>query len=326
MRMRPSLFFASLFASLVALNASCVSRDYNTDAETMVVGGTVVPNNKYPGLVQLKSLQCSGVKIGPNHILTARHCVKFARTQDNLVIAHIPATARSGARSALEEIQTRIVNVVKHPDTDTAKNIDLAIVEIEASASFSALATAQLEDDSAQNGDRVNVVGFGCTERSDFSDGMALNQGTVQVRGRATPAPSPTPSRSASAGTSPTETTCSAIVSGSTELSTGTNLACQMATTSNFQSVPGLCYGDSGGPLYSGSAPYRVVGINSNFRPGELAGVRMASPPSTRPNTSGRLTPSSIPRYGVSKFVRVDAGVSVHQDWIRNTLRRRTRP
>lgn len=315
-----------LVAVSLTLLAACASRQFNVGAETEVVGGTVVQSDKYPGLLQLKSLQCSGVKIGPNHILTARHCVKFTRAKDTLVIAHIDPAARAGTRGALVEFRASVVNVTKHPDTDSAKNIDLALLEIEPTASFRALRTAELDDDAVENGDRVQVVGFGCTDRSDTSDGLALAEAPTRFARPAraaspsptpTPTSTPTPSRTNVTRTSPTETTCEAVVSGSAELSTATNLACQMRTLSDFQSVPGLCYGDSGGPLYTGSSPYRVVGVNSNFRPGELAGTRSGS---TLPRPSGATTSSSTPRYGVSKFVRVDAGVRAHQEWIENAV------
>ncbi|MCA2959190.1 MAG: trypsin-like serine protease [Silvanigrellales bacterium] len=301
------------FVVLIALSGACTSREFNGGTETELSGGRIVQSDKYPGLLQIKNLECSGVKIGKNHILTAKHCVKFSRPKDILVLAHIDPSARPGSFAPLIDFQVNILRILKHPDTGVSKNRDIAIVEIESSSQFQSLQTALLENDTVENGDSVHVVGFGCTERSDVSESQTLATSPVRRSHSSSP---PNDSPNISTRTSPKEAVCHAVVSGASELTGSTHLACQMRTASHFQSVPGLCYGDSGGPLYTNAAPHRVVGVNSHFRPGKLADFKPTNA-AAGPSSSSSL---AAPRYGVSTFVRVDAGAKEHQQWIQDAL------
>ena len=81
-----------------------------------------------------------------------------------------------------------------------------------------------------------------------------------------------------------------------TAVNSTTNAACDFSSmakkTSLPETVPGLCPGDSGGPVYSESEPFAVVGVNANYHP-----------------------------TGVSKFVRVDAGASALQNWVKGAMK-----
>jgi len=261
----------TVFTVVAAGAWSCASRDFNGEgAETNVVGGADVTSNAYPGVLNLVDIKCTGAKVGPRHILTARHCVPGFSAGSKF-------TAQSGYNSSTAAVlNLEIVKVSRHPDQDSAKNIDLAVIEVKATAGFTAIPTAALSATAVRDRDAVKVIGFGCTARASFGGGGGFASGATSQQLKAL--------------------ACSARTGGVNGLNASTNIACDFShiakSAVSADSVPGLCPGDSGGPLFTATNPAQIVGVNSNYHPS-----------------------------GISKFARVDAGASGLHTWVKDALR-----
>lgn len=249
--------------------AACGSTD--TDAPTSsddLIGGAAVAEDALPGVIGIVG-GCTAAKVGPRHILLAAHCVTDFYEQGS---EHLRPAYRSGARLSLT--QSRASNQTTHqavvadtfvPDT-WKKNCagrwgcsvdqpsrwsspDIALVVT--TEDIARIPTALVDLDPVRPGDRVVLLGYGCEERVggpfDYSKSRLKMMETTIA----------TPSTVRHPGSFITTEEDVAIVDQWVSLTKGPGLD---------RDVPGLCPGDSGGPLLrAGASTTTVVGVNSSY-------------------------------------------------------------
>jgi hypothetical protein len=143
-----------------------------------VIGGTVLDAALGP-VVALATddgagpvVFCSGVVVGPAHVLTAGHCVD---TADALVAAGAVASVRWGGDVAEEEAEVRgWLRAEVHPEVaDPDHGHDLAVVTLDADA---ASAPAALAGGPPAVGDALAFYGYGAS--SEGGDDAGVLRGT----------------------------------------------------------------------------------------------------------------------------------------------------
>ena len=239
--------FATCAVVLLTGAQGCVSREFNSEgseSDVLLVGGAPASATQFPSVVQLPQQSCTAVKIGLRHLLTARHCV--AGLKKGAVIQ-----VQSGVNSASKNLKSATLDA----DVIAHSSVDLAVVKL--TTDPLSLPVAQLSNQAPKVSEVVTLVGYGCTGRSStpidiggpvFTSGT----GTDELRYLVGPLSRVT----------------------STDVFYKANLP--QSSLSAGVALPGLCPGDSGGPLWNNQLPKRVVGINSSYHPaGESHFVRV---------------------------------------------------
>lgn len=240
-------FFGCASAGLLFTQTSCMTRDYNAQddgqgSDALLVGGAPAGASQFPAVVRLPQVDCTGAKIGPRHILTAAHCTRsLSEGQET--------TLQSGAAKGSARIaRVRVNRVTRHSKADAAVvRIDRDPLE---------LADARLLGRAPKSSDRITLVGYGCTERP-----MDMGDGGLTSGNRTSAAPT----------VSATHSTLR-YLNGTISTLNGSEIHYQAPTRGGVLGgtilLPGLCKGDSGGPLWvrdGGIA--KIAGVNSSFNP-----------------------------------------------------------
>jgi len=159
-----------------------------------IVGGTpddgdeaVVAIVERPVCQDAFTIECSGMLVAPQVVLTAAHCV----SPGTLPEVHVGSPVGSGRFIA-------VAQAIRHPAfDDTTHAFDLAVLLLAEPAEIAPVALPTATLDASFVGASVRVVGFGVEATGALADGMRRS-GTMQISAidaytfTATPAPSNT--------------------------------------------------------------------------------------------------------------------------------------
>ena len=187
-----------------------------------VVGGTTVPEGAWPDAVAVlaQTAACTGTLIAPDVVLTAGHCIEVAPVE---VIVDATDFTKPGGEVI------RVKSATAYPDWEHTYDVGVLVLEHASATPPRAIASACTAK-GLVTGAKVRVVGFGLTTQSGTGDNSRLHQALLTV----------------------TDPTCV------------TDAACARAVTPHGEFMAGgggtdACFGDSGGPIYLGSALIGVV-------------------------------------------------------------------
>jgi V8-like Glu-specific endopeptidase len=309
MIMGRTLHAAVLFgAALAALGgAACAvpsdTSEPEADAEQgddALIGGKVASATQFPAVVYLKS-GCTATKVAPKQLLTAAHCVLDPATVSirfpkgsKIAIAHQPGKGYVELEVAAVDVHPAWLKACEDAycaaSSVTARldAADVAVIELTTDLVDVPVATVAAAPLTA--GERVTVLGFGCTAGvlvPDGRDALSLKYAETRL---------------VSAGR--------AVHDGSAVLATDVpqvaGIYSLTAGPGAARSKVGLCPGDSGGPLYAKrDGVLVVVGVSSNYTLGPEAKDSVGLPIT---NWHTRLDDAS--RHGVAAWLRT-LGVTV---------------
>ena len=222
--------------------------------EGALIDGEPVDGAALPATMQLPGSDCTAARIGPRHVLTAAHCVFDSGSR------RIMPSYRAGAQLQL-----------RHGDQVVELTVEAAHVSpswVEAcSKAYCTIAHIAAQQDAAdvalvvseepitlgepssidprpvQDGELLTVGGYGCGDGVYLSqryDGLTVAEGLVVPASDALHEGSP-------------------IGEADLEAAAGSYF---MTAGPWHEGGPGLCPGDSGGPVYRDG---RIVGVNANY-------------------------------------------------------------
>ncbi|MGC4069390.1 MAG: trypsin-like serine protease [Polyangiaceae bacterium] len=199
--------------------------------EGALVGGHVATESEYPATVYIGG--CTGTKVGPQHFLTAAHCVNASMTS-------LTMTTDNNAQNA---VNLPVLSVNIHPEyanctacngtDDFGMKPDVALVIV--SQLTPNVPVATIDPNPVAVGDAVTLTGYGC------ENGVGQPSGPARLKVGDTHSVDPS------------------------LVTDGVNTPAAYVTTLGpalDSSSPGLCPGDSGGPLYR-TGTNQVVGVNA---------------------------------------------------------------
>jgi secreted trypsin-like serine protease len=265
-----------------------------------LIGGKVASATQFPAVVYLKS-GCTATKVAPKQLLTAAHCVLDPATVSirfpkgsKIAIAHQPGKGYVELEVAAVDVHPAWLKACEDAycaaSSVTARldAADVAVIELTTDLVDVPVATVAAAPLTA--GERVTVLGFGCTAGvlvPDGRDALSLKYAETRL---------------VSAGR--------AVHDGSAVLATDVpqvaGIYSLTAGPGAARSKVGLCPGDSGGPLYAKrDGVLVVVGVSSNYTLGPEAKDSVGLPIT---NWHTRLDDAS--RHGVAAWLRT-LGVTV---------------
>jgi V8-like Glu-specific endopeptidase len=298
-----ALVLLGAMAALGGVACAAPSDASEPDAEQgddALIGGKAASATQFPATVYLKS-GCTATKVAPKRLLTAAHCVLDPATVSirfpkgsKISIAHEPGKGYADVEVAAVDVHPAWLKACEDAycaaSSVTARldAADVAVIELATDlvdVPVAAVASAPLAA-----GERVTVLGFGCTSGAlvpDTRDALTLKYAETRL----VPA-----DRAVHDGSSVLATDV-LQVAGIYSLTAGPGAA---------RSKAGLCPGDSGGPLYAKrDGALVVVGVNSNYTLGPEAKDSVGLPIT---NWHTRLDDAS--RHGVGAWLKA-VGVTV---------------
>ena len=220
-------------------------------AEPEIIGGVETPLSSYPSTVQIG--RCSGVKVGPTLVLTAAHCLVDLSTMEPKFGPGKPirlgATSRAVAAVHLHPAYAKVCADTMCSIPSVAQKADAPDVALlELAREIEAVPSASIDATSLTPGQTVMLVGYGCI------DGVHVPETRVVVPLMTAPSTILEPSAAVHEG--------SALTAADAPVYSGNYLL----TGGPAATGPGLCPGDSGGPVYGRrNGNLVVVGINANY-------------------------------------------------------------
>ena len=289
----------AVFAVLALGGAACASPSDANEPDTehgddALGGGKAANATQFPATVYLKS-GCTATKVAPKRLLTAAHCVLDPATVSirfpkgsKIDVARDPAKGYAAFEIADVHVHPTWLKACEDAycaaSSVTAKldAADVAVLELTtdlADVPLAPIAAAPLAA-----GERVTVLGFGCTSGvlvPDARSAISLKYAETRL----------VPADRAVHDGSPVLAADVAQVAASYSLTAGPGAA---------RAKAGLCPGDSGGPLYAmRDGALVVVGVNSNYTLGPEAKDDVGLPIT---NWHTRLDDAS--RHGVGAWLR----------------------
>ncbi len=250
--------FAALALGLVAVFAVAEAADSEEpDVTTSVVGGSAVPNGKYPFMVSLQldrkgvdradEHYCGGTLIGPRHVLTAGHCIKEVpitrKNYRKLRIVVGAANLRSGGQIRRVKSFSHISVHPRYKSTRAALKYDAAVIRLSTPVNgIKPIIPAGGEDNGLEaKGSQATIAGWGSTRAVSPSDPNPQVNYPYQMQEVRVPVGSDAFFRRS--------------------YGTGFVKPIMVGAGSGGE---GACYGDSGGPLFAvKNSQYRQIGITS---------------------------------------------------------------
>jgi secreted trypsin-like serine protease len=200
-----------------------------------LVGGHVASESEYPSTVSVRG--CTGVKVGPRHFLSAAHCF------GDPSMPTLQVTTDNNAQN-FQTLTVASVNV--HPEythcsacsgdgsmSDFGFRPDVALIIVQELTP--SIPVAEIDPTTVAIGAPVTLTGYGC------ENGVGKPSGPARLKVGDTQAVDPL------------------------TLSGATSIPGTYSTTNGpgiDASAPGLCPGDSGGPLFR-TGTNKVIGINA---------------------------------------------------------------
>jgi hypothetical protein len=255
---------AAFLAAALAFTGACagegVGEDDSEETDGALVGGTPAKPGQFPGTVHLEG-GCTAAKVSPTLLLTAAHCVLDPATVRPIYGAERGVAIASDPAAGYAPYDVAAVHV--HPSWEAACDLtycgasavtarldapDVALIEL--ARPLEGVATAHVDAAPLRAGERVVVLGYGCTEGVHLRDGRALASlawaDALIV-----------PSERAIHDGSPVTVADAPVFAANYAQTAGPALAKDQA---------GLCPGDSGGPLFKHiDGALAVVGVNANY-------------------------------------------------------------
>lgn len=253
---------AFLAAVLAAGCAGASAAEDDASADGALVGGTVAKPGQFPATVYIDGAErCTAAKVAPKKLLLAAHCVWNTVTFD---LRYAPGSMLPIGRDpskGTHDVQVAAVHV--HPQwqkicseqycasTEFVLAQDLAdVAVIELAQDLADVATAAVDGSPVGVGEFVIVLGFGCTtgiqHPEEGLNGPLKYQETSVVR----------PLRIVHDG--------SPLTKADVDRTAGNYFMTGGPGMNRWR--PGMCPGDSGGPVYRWRGSSLVVaGVNANY-------------------------------------------------------------
>lgn len=254
---------ALLSASTLGGAACAAPTDAGDDAEQTedaLIGGKAGALARFPSTVYLKG-ECTAAKVAPKRLLTAAHCVLDPATVSiRYKVGSKISITRDPARG-FAELEVAAVHV--HPawikaceDSFCAASAitarldapDVAVIDL--ATDLDDVPIASVDAAPLAPGDRVSVVGFGCTVGvlvAETRDVTSLKYAETRLVAA---------DRAVHAGS----------VVFPADLPQVSGIYSMTAGPGSAKARAGLCPGDSGGPLYKRrDGNLVVIGVNSNY-------------------------------------------------------------
>ncbi len=296
--LRPRTLRACFLAITAALGAcAIVACASDGEEETAAADGALIngrADDSFSATVVIEN-GCTATKVGPRHVLLAAHCIEayFGMIGPGTHVRIGTGALRSGLTWNVVTIdrifvepnrkQACDVGCVSTEDPRGARTADVAVVTTKEALDF-VPATAKVDLDPVVPGDELYVVGAGCEKYVRQED---FDYAKRRIKSGKTYALSPYDAFHPGSHLN---------MFGNREQTAATYAGSYFATPGpdEERGAPGLCPGDSGGPVYRADARDVVVGVNSTYTFVDLHASR--SVPKTNGHT--RLDAASSHRVG----------------------------
>lgn len=143
-------------------------------AAAPVVGGTTVPEGKWPDAVAVlaRNAMCTGTLIAPDVVLTAGHCIETDPVE--VIVGSVELTDTSAGTAIA------VKKAIAYPDWEHAFDVGVLVLDHPASVAPRAVASACTAKHLVA-GAKVRVVGFGLTRKDGMGDNTRLHQALLPV-------------------------------------------------------------------------------------------------------------------------------------------------
>jgi secreted trypsin-like serine protease len=296
---RSSLALLACVALATLGSAACAAEADSSEADAeqsddALIGGRAASATQFPATVYLKG-ECTATKVAPKRLLTAAHCVLDPATVairypvgTRISVAHDPSKGYAEVEVAAVHVHPAWLKACEDAycaaSAVTARLDAADVAVIDLASDLADVPVASIDTTPLAAGDRVTVLGFGCTVGvlvPDARTAVSLKYAETRV----VPA-----DRAVHAGSAVLSSDVPQVA-GIYTLTSGPGAAKARA---------GLCPGDSGGPLYKKrDGKLVVVGVSSNYTLGPEANDQVGLPIT---NWHTKLDETS--RHGVASWLR----------------------
>jgi secreted trypsin-like serine protease len=174
MRRRAILPLATMAVALLLACAAALAANAQ-DYQAQVVGGTAVPNGKYPFMASLQEKKnnkppakehfCGGTLIDSDSVLTAAHCAVYIKHEMpawklRIVVGLTELNSDQGEARGIRSLSNIIVHPRYHGDRNLA--YDAAVINLDSPVRFSPIKRATADQDRLERpGRKARIAGWG---------------------------------------------------------------------------------------------------------------------------------------------------------------------